>query len=189
MSSAINPLLLSIEDALSAIIVTMHQENFGYDASALDYNERQQCSLYVRELQDFIARIWRDYLSPFECRDLINEETTSVARKACRLFLTHASLIRPLGEGGKLRLATDFAQFELAVSLLCRRLSDMGDIFLTLKTFRPLFFKKLDEIASHEQLGRVLPYSLIIQMIISMSPSELQSPHVTAGWSLTRYAG
>ena len=33
-----------------------------------------------------------------------------MACEAIELFVRHASLIRPLGEGGKMRLAADFAQ-------------------------------------------------------------------------------
>ncbi len=73
----------------------------------------QQCSLYMRELQTFVNRVWQDYLAPFLCRDFVLEESAAVARKAARQFLIHASLVRPIAEGGRLRLAADFAQMEL----------------------------------------------------------------------------
>lgn len=52
------------------------------------------------------------------------------------LFVRHASLIRPLGEGGKMRLAADFAQMELAISPFCRKVSDLGNHYKLLRAFR-----------------------------------------------------
>ena len=58
---------------------------------------------------------------------------------ACRcidLFVRHACLVRPLGEGGKLRLAADFAQMEMAISPFCKRVSDLGKHYRLLRAFR-----------------------------------------------------
>ena len=60
----------------------------------------------------------------------------SVACESIELFLRHASLIRPLGEGGKMRLAADFAQMELAVAPLCTRVTDLGNTYRQLRAFR-----------------------------------------------------
>lgn len=68
------------------------------------------CSLYMKELQGFIARVMSDYFRHFECFDFVFDNTEAMAQRAIELFIRHASLIRPLGEGGKMRLAADFAQ-------------------------------------------------------------------------------
>ena len=52
------------------------------------------------------------------------------------LFVRHASLVRPLGEGGKMRMAADFAQMELAIAPLCRRVGDLGKHYRLLRAFR-----------------------------------------------------
>ena len=121
MSSAVRPLMQSVEDAISAIIDTVHQEDFAFEiprdpGSPAD----QQCSLYMRELQNFVNRVWQDHLAPFVCRDFVFEHSAAVARQACRQFLIHASLVRPIAEGGRLRLAADFAQMELGTSIKYR---------------------------------------------------------------------
>ena len=59
-----------------------------------------------------------------------------VACRSIELFVRHASLIRPLGEGGKMRLAADFAQMELAVAPLSRKVSDLGKAYRLLRAFR-----------------------------------------------------
>lgn len=68
------------------------------------------CSLYMKELQGFISRIMSDYFKNFECVDFIYDSTENIAQRAIQLFIRNASLLRPLGEGGKMRLAADFAQ-------------------------------------------------------------------------------
>lgn len=68
------------------------------------------CSLYMRELQGFIARVMNDYFRPLQCLDFLYDSTENIAQRAITLFIRHASLLRPLGEGGKMRLAADFAQ-------------------------------------------------------------------------------
>ena len=68
------------------------------------------CSLYMRELQGFVGRVMADYFRHFQCVDFIYDNTESIAQRCITLFIRHASLLRPLGEGGKMRLAADFAQ-------------------------------------------------------------------------------
>lgn len=64
----------------------------------------------MKELQGFIARVMSDYFRHFECFDFVFDNTEAMAQRAIELFIRNASLIRPLGEGGKMRLAADFAQ-------------------------------------------------------------------------------
>lgn len=68
------------------------------------------CSLYMKELQGFIARVMNDYFRPLQSVDFLYDRTEGIAQRAITLFIRHACLLRPLGEGGKMRLAADFAQ-------------------------------------------------------------------------------
>lgn len=58
-----------------------------------------------------------DYFRHFECFDFVFDNTEAMAQRAIELFIRNASLIRPLGEGGKMRLAADFAQVPLIPTL------------------------------------------------------------------------
>lgn len=53
-----------------------------------------------------------DYFRHFECYDFVYESTEAIAQRAIELFIRNSSLLRPLGEGGKMRLAADFAQVD-----------------------------------------------------------------------------
>ena len=111
-----------------------------------------------------------------------------VACTSIELFVRHASLIRPLGEGGKMRLAADFAQMELAVAPLSRKVSDLGRSYRLLRAFRPLLFQNNEHVSSSPALGDIVPYSTVIHLLFGRAPADLKPPHEAAGWSLSRYA-
>lgn len=58
-----------------------------------------------------------DYFKHFECLDFVFDNTEAIAQRAIELFIRNASLIRPLGEGGKMRLAADFAQVNWCIAI------------------------------------------------------------------------
>ncbi|XP_064198883.1 conserved oligomeric Golgi complex subunit 5 [Anguilla rostrata] len=187
MAAAVQPLLLSVSDSVEAIIITMHLEDFSGPLSAPGKPE-VPCSLYMKELQGFIVRVMSDYFRHFQCLDFIYGNTEAIARRAIELFVRNASLLRPLGEGGKMRLAADFAQMELAVAPLCRRVADLGKAYRLLRSFRPLLFQTSEHIASSQAVGDLIPYSTILHFLFTRAPAELKSPHQRAEWSIARYS-
>ncbi|KAL3853402.1 hypothetical protein ACJMK2_016944 [Sinanodonta woodiana] len=187
MSNAINPLLSSISDALEAITLTMHQEDFSISAPA-DGQTDAPCSLYMRELRDFVSRCQSDYLSQYECTEFIMKSIQPIACRCIELFVRHASLVRPLGEGGKLRMAADFAQMEMAISPFCKRVSDLGRPYRLLRACRPLFFQSVEHIIDSPALGEIIPYSTLLHFCFARAPPDIKSPHITADWSLSRYS-
>lgn len=187
MSAGIQPLLSSISDALEAITLTMHQEDFSIPAPANNQTD-VPCSLYMKELQSFIARLRTDYFSQYTCTEFIYDSINLICSRCIELFVRHACLVRPLGEGGKLRLASDFAQMEHALSPLCRRVSDLGKSYRLLRAFRPLLFQSSEHIGRNPALGEVIPYSFVLSFLFSRAPAELTSPHQNAEWSVCRYS-
>ncbi|XP_066524059.1 conserved oligomeric Golgi complex subunit 5 [Hoplias malabaricus] len=187
MGSAVQPLLMSVTDSVEAILITMHQEDFSGPLPAGDKPD-MPCSLYMRELQGFVARVMSDYFRPLQCLDFLYDRTEAIAQRSISLFVRHACLLRPLGEGGKMRLAADFAQMELAVAPLCRRVSDLGRAYRLLRSFRPLLFQTSEHIASSQAIGDLIPYSTILHFFFTRAPPELKSPHQRAEWSIARYS-
>ncbi|XP_029016227.1 conserved oligomeric Golgi complex subunit 5 [Betta splendens] len=187
MSSAVQPLLQSVGDSIEAIIITLHQEDFSGPLSSPDKPD-VPCSLYMKELQGFISRVMADYFRHFQCADFIYDSTEAIAQRAMELFVRHASLLRPLGEGGKMRLAADFAQMEMAVAPLCRRVSDLGKAYRMLRSFRPLLFQTSELIANSSIVGDLIPYSTLLHFLFTRAPPELKSPHQRSEWSIARYS-
>lgn len=61
----LNPLLTSIGDAVEAILLTMHDEDFAQNEGV------SSNSLYMKELHTFIGRAVSLYLSPFDNQALV----------------------------------------------------------------------------------------------------------------------
>ncbi|XP_066448023.1 conserved oligomeric Golgi complex subunit 5 [Eleutherodactylus coqui] len=187
MGNAVQPLINSVSDSVEAIIITMHQEDFS--GSVMNSGKPDvPCSLYMKELQGFIARVMTDYFRHFDCTEFVYDNTEAIAQRAIELFIRNASLLRPLGEGGKMRLAADFAQMELAVAPLCRRVADLGRSYRLLRSFRPLLFQTSEHIANSASVGDLIPFSVILQFLFTRAPPELKSPFQRAEWSIARYS-
>lgn len=93
------------------------------------------------------------------------------------LFIEHISLVRPLGEGGIMRLVVDFAQVELALSPFCRRLIDLGKHYKILKAFRSLLILSTEEFQNNVIVGEVVPYDVVLHHLFSRAPTDMRSPH------------
>ncbi|KRZ89236.1 Conserved oligomeric Golgi complex subunit 5, partial [Trichinella sp. T8] len=183
MEQAIRPLCQSVESAIAAILNTMHQEDF----TAL-IHRKKSASLYMRELQAFLARMNKDYLSPYECADLMNNFRKQLAVKTCDQFLLHVSLLRIQDDDHRLMLVADFAELEFALTPLCCNLSSLGLSYQRLQCFRPLLLKKPDEVVQlRSEWQDILPASSILHLLISMSHSDLPSPNDSVRWTVCRY--
>ncbi|XP_069674732.1 conserved oligomeric Golgi complex subunit 5 [Periplaneta americana] len=196
IENILTPLLASISDAIEAIILTMHNEDYSMGPAAGDSDahmgmrksDAAQCSLYMKELQGFIARAASNYLVSFQNQDIVMKCSVPVASRCIELFLNHSCLVRPLGEGGRARLAADFSQMEVAVAPLCRQTSELSRQFRMLRSLRPLLFLSSEEVAESPALGDVIPYSLVLLSMFSRGPNELLSPHQSANWSVSRFS-
>ncbi|KAB7505591.1 Conserved oligomeric Golgi complex subunit 5 [Armadillidium nasatum] len=188
ISSTTQPLFSSLRDSVEAIILTMHKEDFSSNDSRASDSDIQ-VSLYMKELQGFLNRAATDYIEPFHQCSVITKKVYNLCSFALELFVRHASLLRPIGDQGKMRLGTaDFAQMELAINPLVPRASDLGRPYRIIRAFRPLLFQTPEHIASSPSIGDVIPYSTILHYLFGRAPPELRSPHQTAGWSQTRYS-
>ncbi|KRZ78818.1 Conserved oligomeric Golgi complex subunit 5 [Trichinella papuae] len=183
MEQTIRPLCQSVESAIAAILNTMHQEDF----NGL-IHRKKSASLYMRELQTFLARMNKDYLSPYECTDLMNNFRKQLAVKTCDQFLLHVSLLRIQDDDHRLMLVADFAELEFALTPLCCNLNSLGLSYQRLQCFRPLLLKKPDEVIKlRSEWQDILPASSILHLLISMSHSDLPSPNDSMRWTVCRY--
>lgn len=102
--------------------------------------------------------------------------------------MRHTTLIRPIDNNGKLRLAADYAQLEMALGPLCQKLGDLGKPYRALRAFKTMLFQTPEEISESSTVGKLIPYSVVLHFLISgYGPLELKLPHDVRGWSLSRY--
>lgn len=122
-----------------------------------------------------------------------------LSRHLITVFLLHASIVRPLGESGKLKLTTDMTELEISIqSLLATgqpmgakstsskslKLSQIGDEYLALRSLRTILFSDLKTLANPVETVH-LPTAVVLHHIIVHGPLRL--PHEVHGWSEAEY--
>lgn len=118
--NALSPFIASVSEYILAIMLTIHQED-------LDANSSIPCSLYMKELQQVLQRIYRDYLKLYNCVSILNPYLNQLAVRCVELFIRHAAMVRPLSDKGRFRLVNDSQQLENIVqTVLCPKLTDLG---------------------------------------------------------------
>ncbi|KAE8694884.1 GDSL esterase/lipase [Hibiscus syriacus] len=179
---SITSLFQAMIDRLESCILQIHDQNFsalGMDA-AMDNN----ASPYMEELQKCILRIRSEFLSRLlpSSANAITAGTETICTRLVRsmasrvliLFIRHASLVRPLSESGKLRMARDMAELELAVGQNLFPVEQLGVPYRALRAFRPLIFLETSQLGASPLQD--LPPSVILHHLYSRGPEDLQSP-------------
>jgi len=197
MMSGLLPLLHNVKLMIDKIILTIHNEDF----SSNDKNQLQPkrsasspSSLYMRELNDFLARVCSDYFGLFDCVHMLKAgELKRIAARSIELFVRHAAMVRPLGDGGRLRLATDFAALEAAISPLLATESNRGGLaalgqpYRMLRACKPLLFATDDQVLEIVK-GETVPGDIVLLFLFGRGPPDLRSPHQTMGWTEARFS-
>lgn len=89
--------------------------------------------------------------------------------RTIELFLRFATLLRPISDGGCLKLAADALQLESILSQLnpdsyedslCRQ-------FRSLRALRPLLLQESEQIAKSTSVGSVVPYSTVLHFLFA----------------------
>ena len=76
-----------INDSIEAILLTMHREDFSSPDPGDTAAPAQACSLYMKELQAFLERISKDFLSTFTCREFVSLHLFSMAEKTIERWM------------------------------------------------------------------------------------------------------
>nr|CAD1828340.1 unnamed protein product [Ananas comosus var. bracteatus] len=176
----VTSLFQSMLDRLESCILQIH--DYDFDGA---HDNNNNASPYMEELQKSTLHFRSEFLSkllpPPSSSSVVRSESlcTQLARRmASRVlifFIRHAALIRPLSESGKLRMARDMAELELAVGQNLFPVEQLGPPYRALRAFRPLIFLETSQIGGSPLL-QDLPPSVILHHLYSRGPDELQSP-------------
>ncbi|KAI3780433.1 hypothetical protein L2E82_10414 [Cichorium intybus] len=180
---SVTSLFQSMLDRLESTILQIHNQNFsplGTDA-AMDNHS----SPYMEDLQKHITHFRTEFLSrllPSSAKVIsIGTETIctrlvrTMAARVLIFFIRHASLVRPLSESGKLRMARDMAELELAVGQNLYPVEQLGAPYRALRALRPVIFLETSQLGSSPVI-QDLPASVVLHHLYSRGPDELQSP-------------
>ncbi|CAI9089020.1 OLC1v1023505C1 [Oldenlandia corymbosa var. corymbosa] len=178
---SVTSLFQTMRDRLESCILQIHDQNFETPEAAMDNN----ASPYMEELQKITLHFRTEFLSKllpksasaasagteFICTGLLR----SMASRVLTFFIQQASLVRPLSESGKLRMAKDMAELELTVGQNLFPVEQLGAPYRALRAFKPILFLETSELETSALL-QDLPLSVILHHLYSRAPEELQSP-------------
>ncbi|KAJ0051715.1 hypothetical protein Pint_01402 [Pistacia integerrima] len=180
---SVTSLFQAMVDRLESCILQIHDQNFG--VLGMDAAMDNNASPYMEELQKCILHFRKEFLSRLlpssanattaGTETICTRLVRSMASRVLIFFIRHASLVRPLSESGKLRLARDMAELELAVGQNLFPVEQLGAPYRALRAFRPLIFLETSQLGASPLL-QDLPPSVILHHLYSRGPDELQSP-------------
>ncbi|KAI5452220.1 hypothetical protein NCC49_001154 [Naganishia albida] len=193
---ATDSLTAAFKREIGNIIARMHRVDFSKPVDPMSMAGGGGGSPYIKDLADKLTFIRLELLNRMSLGDFMKEWVLSIVSFVINTFLLHASITRPLGESGKLKLTGDMTELEFALGIFLTtgtvqgqrntmRLEMAGDAYKALRAFRTCLF--LDNASlSHPEETAGVPTLILLHHIIVLSP--LQLPHQIHEWSETEYA-
>ncbi|EUC58329.1 3-beta hydroxysteroid dehydrogenase/isomerase family containing protein [Rhizoctonia solani AG-3 Rhs1AP] len=185
------PLLSAIRRDLGLVLARMHRVDFSKSFEAMAPGMGGGASTYMKELAAKLGFLRNEVFSKFSVNEVVQDWTINVAKNVIRTFVLNASIIKPLGEAGKLQLTSDMTELEFTLGSFVadpsRRTSSLdilGDDYRVLRALRPLLFLDTALLSSPDDTYS-LPPLIILHHIIVRSPYPL--PHTLHSWTEAEY--
>ncbi|CAD6999123.1 unnamed protein product [Ceratitis capitata] len=173
----------SILSTISIILLSMHREP-GLSSEKISTSGP---SMYMKELQEFISRVWSNHIGPFEDKELVSKCGQELAKRCIELFIHNMSILRPISQAGRQRLKSDCNHMENALKPICPNLPDLGNPARLLRAMSFLIVQPPEELVKQSVGGdSLVPSYIVLFLLFGYANSELQSPHTTANWSNER---
>lgn len=182
----VDPLLTAIRRELASIVSRLHRVDL---QKAMDPMAGMAGpSLYMKDLTDRLNYVKTQIFTHFTS-DATQSWVLSIVKYVIRIFVLHASIAKPLGEGGKLQLTTDMTELEFALGAFLGPsnkggLEVAGEEYKMLRAMRPLLFLDTASLASLTHAAN-LPPLVVLHHILVRSPLPL--PHIIHGWQEAEY--
>ncbi|KAL7424738.1 hypothetical protein Q5752_000422 [Cryptotrichosporon argae] len=184
----------AIRREMTAILARIHRVDFG---KPVDPMAAGGSSPYMQDLTDKLAFLRNEVLGRMSLGEMMKEWVIKLAKHVIRTFLVHASIARPLGESGRLKLTGNMTELEMALQNFVAtgqvagqkggvKLDRIGDEYLALRSFRQLLFAPRTALANPVETVH-LPPLVVLHHITVLSPFKL--PHELHGWSEAEYVG
>ncbi|KAH8093869.1 Golgi transport complex subunit 5-domain-containing protein [Cristinia sonorae] len=188
----VEPLTAAIRRELAAIIARIHRMDFGDSADPMA-GMGGGPSPYMKDLVDKLNFIKSDVLSLWNVPEASQQWIINLVKHVIRTFVLHASIVKPLGETGKLQLTSDMTELEFALSAFMTdkgqtkrggNWDEVGDDYRALRAMRPLLFLDNALLISPQHTSG-LPPLIVLHHILVRSPISL--PHALHGWGEAEY--
>ncbi|KAI0697261.1 Golgi transport complex subunit 5-domain-containing protein [Cytidiella melzeri] len=188
----VDPLAAAIRRELSAMIAKLHKQDFSDNVDPMSAMGGG-ASAYMKDLCEKLTFIKAEVLSQFNIPVFSRGWITSIVQYVMKNFVLHASIVKPLGETGKLQLTSDMTELEFALSAFMsdkaqnKRGANWGSVqdeYRCLRAMRPLLFLENSLLASPKHTAS-LPPLIVLHHVLVRSPIPL--PHALHGWAEAEY--
>lgn len=190
--SILGTYLQSLCAILEGIFAKMHDESFadrrvpsGSASASTAVNSQSNGSRYMVEFNGAFHVVLEEHIKRLPNALFAGICVSDFVARLISVFIRHASLLRPLEENGKLRLADDMAQLELRLEHLMP-LKTLGAPYEELRAFRHMVFLESSSVLRDATIDKVRPTN-VWHHLISRAPVELQLPHQMKRWSAAKY--
>ncbi|GAB0090981.1 Conserved oligomeric Golgi complex subunit 5 [Sergentomyia squamirostris] len=168
----------SISSAVHDIMISMHRE------PGLNVSTSSSVSLYMKELQEFLARVWTAHIAPFADKDTVSKCGRELASKCIEFFIRNVAILRPLSQIGRNKIRIDCQHLEVVLAPIVGDLASLGKPFRALRAFSTILTLTPKELSEHSMdPDNPIPSYIILLMMFSFAGADVASPNVTAGWS------
>jgi len=173
VNSLLNPFRVQIEH----IFNTVHDTDFGFEKQDI-----AGCSTYISLIEEAVTHLVSNYLSQLSCKSTILPKLKEFQDSLISLYLHHLCMVRPLGEGGKMKIATDIAEMERVLGGLLDE-HTVNEQFKVLRAFRAVLFLSVEDLST----VRNVPRPMLLNHLFSRAGDALLSPYKVAGWTPPQY--
>lgn len=183
----------AIKREFSTILARIHRVDFSKPVDPMAMGSGG--SPYMQDLADKLVFLRQEILGRLSLGEFMRQWVLRLSKFLIHTFLLHASIARPMGESGRLKLTGNMTEFEMSLqnflntgrvqgSKQSLKVSQIGDEYLALRSFRQLLFADRAGIVNPVETVH-LPPLVVLHHVIVRSPLRL--PHEVHGWSEHEY--
>ncbi|KAI7869385.1 Golgi transport complex subunit 5-domain-containing protein [Spinellus fusiger] len=177
-------LVKAIKVDVERVLVRMHQEDFsGQLRHSFDLEQDTSAGSYIMEFSKHVRYYHGVILSKLSCGAEPKLMAIEISKYAFHIFVFQGSMVRPLSEAGKLKLAGDMAELEFNMNQFVGdyggRIEEVGQDYKALRAFRPLLFLNSAQLTAAHHTTGLSKLTLIHHLAVRSQSSSrpLPLPH------------
>lgn len=184
----LGPLFSAITKDLESVIKQIHYEDYSVAQAGSNDVGQEWCSPFLQTLKGRVHQIHQTVIARLTCKDASSVRILRMVGRLMDIFVRHACMIISLSEAGKMRLASDLTQLELALAPLGCNLAEVGQSYRSLRSLRQLLFQDTTAIKPGDAVISSMPVGSVLMHMFTRAPSEMTPPHTLRGWTLDAFS-